>query len=133
MCRTLQFVCLSCPPTPKWAASNLTSLCGTGGRAHTRARSRGRPPDWGNSLLPTSSAAVRCVSLAEEKWDSYLALARYGGLDMGLGPEGGAEPEGGRVFWLVRIVGRLWAALHLYREAVARFDRLRRDPRSRSR
>jgi hypothetical protein len=80
------------------------------------------PTDWGNSLLPTSSAAVRCVSLAEEKWDSYLALPRYGGLDMGLGPEGGAEREAGRVFWLVRIVGRLWAALHLYREVVARFD-----------
>jgi hypothetical protein len=41
---------------------------------------------------------------------------------MGLGPEGAAEREGGRVFWLVRIVGRLWAALHLYREVVARFD-----------
>ena len=36
----------------------------------------GSPTDWGNFLLPTSSAAVRCVSLAEEKWDSYLALPR---------------------------------------------------------
>jgi hypothetical protein len=82
----------------------------------------GSRPDWGNFLLPTSSAAVRCVSVTEEKWDSYLALPRYGGLDMGMGPEGAAEREGGRVFWLVRIVGRLWAALHLYREVVARFD-----------
>jgi hypothetical protein len=82
----------------------------------------GSPIDWGNFLLPTSSAAVRCVSVTEEKWDSYLALSRYGGLDMGLGRDGAAERDGVRVFWLVRTVGRLWAALQLYREIVARFD-----------
>ena len=82
----------------------------------------GSPTDWGELPSPTSSAAVRCVALAEEKWDSYLALPRYVGLDMGRGPEGAGEREGGQVFWLVRIVGRLWAGLHLYREVVARFD-----------
>lgn len=77
--------------------------------------------DWGNAFLPTSAAAVRCVSLFEDKWDSYLALPRHGGFDMGLGAEGATERESGRIFCLVRIVGRIWAALHLYREVVVRF------------
>jgi len=77
--------------------------------------------DWSNTTLPTSNAAVRYVSRSEEEWNSYLALYRHGGLDMGMGPEGAAERDGRRIFWLVRIVGRLWAALHLYRKVVARF------------
>jgi hypothetical protein len=73
-------------------------------------------------MRPTSGAAVRCVSLSDEEWDSYLGLCRHGGLDMGIGGDGAAERDGRRIFWLVRIVGRLWSALHLYREIVTRYS-----------
>jgi hypothetical protein len=81
----------------------------------------GAATDWGNTMRPTTGAAVRCVSLSDEEWDSYLALCRHGGLDMGMGGDGAAERDGRRIFWLVRMVGRLWTALHLYREIGPRF------------
>ncbi len=79
--------------------------------------------DWGR-VIPTTNAAVRCRSLSNDpwKWDSYFALCRHGGVDMGLGHDGaGATQEGKRVFRLVRIVGRLWNALKVYGLAVERF------------
>jgi len=69
------------------------------------------------------NAAVRSILLSHEPLglDSYIAICRNGGLDMGLGPDGAREHGGGRVFWLTRVVGRVWAAIDLYREALERF------------
>lgn len=74
--------------------------------------------------MPTTAAAVRCLALSAERWswDAYFAVCRHGGFDMSLGPDGGTEHKGKRVFWLVRIVGRIWAALHLYREFTTQFE-----------
>jgi hypothetical protein len=83
----------------------------------------GGPPDDTGGVIPTTNAAVRYDPLSDKpwSWDSYIALCRHGGLDMGLGHDGaGATQEGKRIFWLVRIVGRLWNTLHFYREAVER-------------
>ena len=41
--------------------------------------------DWGNTHFPSSGAAIRCLAISDEKWESYLALMRHGGLDMSLG------------------------------------------------
>lgn len=84
----------------------------------------GQPTDWGQHMLPTTTAAVRCLQISAEHWvwDSYLALYRHGGLDTGFGVEGGSDPGGDRrAFWLLRIVGRVWAGLHIYGDAVRRF------------
>lgn len=85
----------------------------------------GQPTDWGRHTLPTTAAAVRCIQVSAERqsWDSYLAICRHGGLDMGVGVEGGRDIDSSerRAFWLLRIVGRIWSALHLYGEAVRRF------------
>jgi hypothetical protein len=41
---------------------------------------------------------------------------------MGLGTDGGRVIDRGRrAFWLLRIVGRCWSALHVYGEAASRF------------
>ena len=80
--------------------------------------------DW-ERLIPTTHAAVRYHPHSSRSWDwgSYIALCRNGGLDMGLGREGAAvTSDHKRIFRLVGIVGRLWTALDLYREAVERFN-----------
>jgi hypothetical protein len=84
----------------------------------------GPPNDWGQHVLPTTAAAVRCQQISAERWswESYLGIYRHGGLDVGLGAEGGRDIDRGRrAFWLLRIVGRTWAALHIYGEAASRF------------
>lgn len=84
----------------------------------------GRPTDWGQHPLPTTAAAVRCLQISADRWnwDSYLAIHRHGGLDMGVGVEGGRDTDGNRrAFWLLRIVGRSWAAFHIHGEVVRRF------------
>lgn len=84
----------------------------------------GQPTDWGQHTLPTTAAAVRCLQISAERWswDSYLAFYRHGGLDMAFGVEGGRDIDGNRrAFWLLRIVGRSWAARHLYGDAIRRF------------
>jgi hypothetical protein len=83
----------------------------------------GQPYDWGR-LIPTTNAAVRFRSRSDDPWhwDSYFALYRHGGLDMGLGRDGGgATRDGQRVFRLIRIVGLLWIAFNLYGLCVERF------------
>jgi hypothetical protein len=79
--------------------------------------------DW-ERVIATNTAAVRFHRDVNDlwKWDSYLALHRHGGLDMGLGRDGaGSTREGQRGFRLIRIVGLLWTARILYRLAVERF------------
>jgi hypothetical protein len=78
------------------------------------------PEEWG-STMPTTNAAVRRRPFSNDpwSWDSYIALYRHGGLDVGLGRDG-AVPlnEKRRIFFLLRIVGRIWTALHLYSECI---------------
>jgi hypothetical protein len=84
----------------------------------------GGPTDDWERVIATTNAAVRFrwVSNDPWKWDSYIALGRHGGLDMGLGRDGaGAVQEGKRIFRLIRIVGLLWTALNLYGLAIERF------------
>lgn len=78
--------------------------------------------DWANSIVSTGGAAVKCSVRSRDSWDSYVALCRHGGLDLGIGREAAAEADGERIFWLVRIVGRVWAALDLYGQAVTRLS-----------
>lgn len=79
--------------------------------------------DWGRTLRPTANAAARCLLISDDPpaWESYLAMCRHGGLDMGLRGDGATLRGNGRVFWLLRIVGRIWVALHVYSTAIARF------------
>lgn len=82
------------------------------------------PDDWGH-VTPTANAAVRHHRHLNKSWiwDSFVALYRHGGLDVGLGRDGAAVMADKKcVFRLIRIVGRLWSALDLYREAVQRFE-----------
>ena len=63
-----------------------------------RAHSVGRQTTAGH-VIPTTNAAVRYHPLSDKpwNWDSYIALYRHGGLDMGLGRDGaGATQEGKR-------------------------------------
>jgi hypothetical protein len=79
--------------------------------------------DWSRGI-PTTNAAVGRQSLSSDrwKWDSYYALYRHGGGDMGLGRDGGRLVNDGKpLFFLLRIVGRVWTALHMYETAVVRY------------
>jgi hypothetical protein len=84
----------------------------------------GPPIDWGSMRLPTTSAAVRCIQLSaeQETWELYVGLCRHGGIDMGLGRDGATEHEGRRVFWLVQLLGRVWAALEMYGSVIERLS-----------
>ena len=81
----------------------------------------GSATDWGRHFTPTTAAAVRGLRASQDKWDSYFAIHRNGGLEMALGPDGGGYVNERRAFWLLRIVGRIWAAIHGYGEAVRQF------------
>jgi hypothetical protein len=81
------------------------------------------PEEWG-PIIPTTSAAVRRRSFSDDpwKWDSYIALYRHGGLDMGLGRDGAAPlDDNRRIFLLLRIIGCVWTVFHFYRECIDRF------------
>ncbi|MCL5959399.1 MAG: hypothetical protein M1358_08800 [Chloroflexi bacterium] len=82
----------------------------------------GRPARWGRNSRPTSMAAVRGEFQNDDQdWRYYMALLRCGGLDKALGRAGFYRLRQGRAFRLIAIVGRIWATLDLYREAVERF------------
>jgi hypothetical protein len=110
------------PGDPETSRIDFGEALWTWWKGHHLSPFEGASTDWGNGLYPTSGAAVRCVALSDGNWDSYLALCRHGGLEMGMGPEGAAERDGRRIFWLTRIVGRVWAALHVYRDVAQRFE-----------
>jgi hypothetical protein len=81
------------------------------------------PEDWGR-VIPTTSAAVRYRTLLDKSWnwDSYVAVCRHGGLEVGLGHDGAAPvAEKKLIFRLICNVGRLWSALDRYGEIVQRF------------
>ncbi|MBI4494726.1 MAG: hypothetical protein HY690_18275 [Chloroflexi bacterium] len=83
----------------------------------------GRPTGWGRDGRPTSRAALRLRSQASnDRWKSYLALYRHGGLELELGREGMVPAPGGGYVRLINIVGRAWGAMDLYRDVIRRFD-----------
>lgn len=93
-------------------------------KSEFRSPFEGQSTHWGQHMLPTTDAAVRCVQISADRWewDSYLGIYRNGGLDVGFGDDGGRDVGGDRrAFWLLRIVGRIWAALDIYGDAVGRF------------
>lgn len=66
---------------------------------------------WGEDV-PTSLGALRCREQSGGELRRYLILLRNGGLEMGLGSDASVVgPQGRRLFLLVTIVGRVWAAL----------------------
>lgn len=77
----------------------------------------GKRTQRGSVRKPTVDAALRCRDLMDGKCRSYVALYRHGGLEVELGEDGASN---GYVR-LIPIVGRIWAALELYREVVERF------------
>lgn len=79
---------------------------------------------WGSASHPTAQAAVRHDQPSDDpwKWDVYVALHRHGGLEFGLGRAVTSKANDRRIFLLIPIIGRVWAALHLYREVVNRFN-----------
>lgn len=77
----------------------------------------GQPTRWGSQRKPTIDAAARCRDLMGGKCWSYIALHRHGGLEVELGKDGASN---GYVR-LILIVGRIWAALQLYRAVLERF------------
>lgn len=73
--------------------------------------------DWtrGRDHRPTSEAMVRFNWFSDkETWSRFLALRRDGGLEMGLASDVTWQEEDTGYFLLIRIVGRVWAALDLY-------------------
>lgn len=77
---------------------------------------------WGHSWHPTGDAAVQ----HDERrggawaWGTYLALHRSGALEFGIGESGTYELRDARVFRLIEVVGRVWAAVTLYGDVVDR-------------
>lgn len=82
----------------------------------------GQPAAWGPYKRPTSNQGFRCSSPEEADWYRYIGLWHHGGLDVGLGREGAAEWRESLAFRLLTIVGRLWAALSLYRSVAEKFQ-----------
>jgi hypothetical protein len=86
--------------------------------------------NWGPLRSPSLTAAARYNRRVADpwRWDKYLALHRNGALEFGLGSEGSTKypnrvGEGyKRAFFLITIVGRLWAALALYSEVISRYS-----------
>ncbi len=81
----------------------------------------GEQASWGPTTV-TAEAIVRYDANSQDSWTRYLALRRDGGIDLGLGSDcaGGGTEE--RHFWLVTIVGRIWAALSVYPHVLERLS-----------
>lgn len=76
---------------------------------------------WGSQARPAVSAAVRGISPDDVSFSRLVALRRDSGLEMGLGREGifrFSRQQEMRVFRLILMIGRVWSALSVYREAV---------------
>ena len=73
---------------------------------------------WTNTE-PTVDAAVRYRRLSE-KWTTYLALNRNGGVEIGCNPAW-SHGEGTRFFGLVHTVGLVWIGASTQAESVDRF------------
>jgi hypothetical protein len=75
----------------------------------------------------TSSGYVGFTTTgADERWTRFHAVCWHGGVDVFLGDEGGVKYDlgpgfGGRVFFLRRCVGWVWAAFDLQRQMVERY------------
>ena len=76
---------------------------------------------WGSEKAPTVAAALH-GSRSNGEWLRYLALHRHGGLELGLGRDGGMERDERRAFFLIQIVHRCWVALARFGELVVRFN-----------
>jgi hypothetical protein len=74
----------------------------------------GTPMRWGSSYRPSASAAARYEPAGDSEFYRYAAVQHDGGLDVGLGRECGWRNDKSAAFWLLRIVGRVWSACHLY-------------------
>lgn len=85
----------------------------------------GSAAQWGSDIRPVAAAALRGRLRGDGEYYSYLALHRHGGIELELGYDGTYTlPNSTRVFRLLRTVGRVWAALGLYRGII---DRLTLD------
>ena len=82
----------------------------------------GRKIEWGHEHHATLTAMVRHDRASDDpwQWNRYVALHRTGALESGLGRVGGREWNGGRIFFLINIVGRAWACLLQYRAVLER-------------
>jgi hypothetical protein len=78
---------------------------------------------WGARQF-TSIEEAAVAEVYDDEWEQYLAVHRSAGLDLGLG--GGmrfnrndrGEPQG---IQLIKVVGRIWAALAAYHEVLQRY------------
>lgn len=81
----------------------------------------GEKTSWGRTTL-TAAAMIRYTESGEGSWSRYLALRRDGGIDLGMGTDSARGVSEQRHFWLVTIVGRIWSAMSVYRECLARLS-----------
>jgi hypothetical protein len=79
---------------------------------------------WGGHQV-TSIDEAAVLEVYNGDWEQYLAVHRSGGLDLGLGGavrfnrNNKGEPQG---LQLVKVVGRLWAALATYQGVMERYE-----------
>ena len=73
---------------------------------------------WTNTE-PTADAAVK-YTRRSEKWTTYLAVHRNGGVEIGCDPSW-SRGEGTRFFRLVHTVGLVWIGASMQAESVGRF------------
>lgn len=81
----------------------------------------GSGTSWGTDTIPRVAAALH-GSRWNGEWSRYLALHRHGGLELGLGRDGGMERDERRAFYLIQIVHRCWVALTRFGELVERYS-----------
>lgn len=84
----------------------------------TRAAPFGGQVQWTNTES-TVDAAVK-YKRRSEKWDTYLAVHRNGGVEIGCDPSWSGS-EGKRLFRLVHTVGLVWIGASIQAESVGRF------------
>ena len=77
----------------------------------------GAQVQWTNTE-PSVDAAVKYKG-TREKWTTYLAVHRHGGIEVGSDPAWSGD-QGQRFFRLVHMVGLVWIAVSAQAEAVAR-------------